>query len=166
MPSEPEQPIFTVDASGEPVVLRINGRASYLTSAPVNQLFARLLDRGKTCFLVDFSDCTGMDSTFLGILAGTAMRIRREVPDGRLDLCNLNARNLELVRNLGLHRILTVRTDDPCETGAGSERMEALETGNVNARAMLEAHRSLVEADADNQAKFQDVIQYLEQEAE
>lgn len=164
--SDPEKPIFSVDTSGEPVILRINGRASYLTSAPVNQLFARLLDRKRKYFLIDFRNCTGMDSTFLGILAGTAIRIRREFPDGRLDLCNLSERNLELVRNLGLHRVLGIIEDAGVTPPDQSGESEILDTGGVSSQMMLEAHRSLVEAEAGNAGKFEDVIQFLEKETE
>jgi anti-anti-sigma regulatory factor len=167
--TEPEQPVFTVDASGDPVVLRVNGRASYLTSGPVSHLFGHLLDRRKNRFLVDFTHCTGMDSTFLGILAGAAMRIRREAPEGRLELCNLNDRNRELVRNLGLQKILSVHPPESCEStvdGKDPARFESVDTGNVTSRSMLEAHRSLVDADAENASRFQDVIKYLEQESE
>ncbi|MBC2600954.1 STAS domain-containing protein [Puniceicoccus vermicola] len=166
---EDEKPIFTVDASGEPAVLRIDGRASYLTSAPVNHLFNHLLNQGKCKFILDFRKCTGMDSTFLGILAGAAMRVKREFPEGYLELCNLNTRNLELVRNLGLHRILTVVSS----MGEGEESdnepdkgFESLPNQSVESRSMLEAHRNLVDADRSNAAKFEDVIKFLEKETE
>jgi anti-anti-sigma factor len=165
--SEEENPIFTVDASGELAVLRIDGRASYLTSAPVNNLFSHLLDRGKCHFVVDFRKCKGMDSTFLGILAGAAMRIKREFPEGSLQLCNLNTRNLELVQNLGLHRILTVVSsmgdDDDSKPESG---FESLPNQTVESKSILQAHRNLVNAEQSNAAKFEDVIKFLEKETE
>jgi hypothetical protein len=166
MPQE-EKPIFTVDASGEVVVLRIDGRASYLTSAPVNSLFGRLFDQGKGRFLVDFANCTGMDSTFLGILAGAAMRIKREFPDGFLKLARLNTRNLELVRNLGLHRILEIDLEAkecPPEASKPDSQFEAIGSNPVESQSMLEAHRNLIEADEENSARFEDVIKFLEKE--
>ena len=106
-----------------------------------------------------------MDSTFLGILAGAAMRIRREFPDGGLELCRLNNRNLELVRNLGLHRILTIRgVDAPEDAGDENAKFETLLSGSVESNSMLEAHRNLVDADESNQQKFEDVIKFLEKE--
>ncbi len=164
--SDIEKPIFSVDTSAEPVVVRIDGRASYLTSAPVNQLFTRLLDQGRRFFLVDFRNCTGMDSTFLGILAGTAIRIRRETPEGRLDLCNLSERNFELVRNLGLHRILNVIHEPTDAPSVESSSLESLGSDSVSSKMMLEAHRNLLEADADNAGKFEDVIEFLEKDIE
>ncbi len=160
----PDQPTFTVDPSGDPVVIRVFGRANYLTSGPLNQLFCRLIEKGKRGFLVDFSECSGMDSTFLGILAGATLRLLRETPKGRVDACNLNERNLELLHNLGLHRFVNIRTGKPCAESIDSEESETLQGSTVEAQAMLDAHRSLIEADAENKGKFQDVIQFLEQE--
>ncbi len=166
--SKVEKPIFTVDASGDTAVLRIDGRASYLTSAPVNSLFAHLLDQGKCRFIIDFRKCIGMDSTFLGILAGAAMRIKREFPDGFMELCNLNTRNMELVRNLGLHRILSVDSSMGEEEDSSEKEekgFDALPSESVQAKSMLEAHRNLIDADCTNAAKFEDVIKFLEKEA-
>ena len=166
MPQE-EKPIFTVDASGGITILRINGRASYLTSAPVNSLFGHLLERGKCKFIVDFRNCVGMDSTFLGILAGAAMKIRKKGPDGFLELCNLNERNLELVRNLGLHRILTIiqdEKDSKIEGLSTGKSFESVDSRAVAPESVLEAHRNLIDANKSNAAKFEDVIKYLEKE--
>lgn len=168
MPQE-LNPIFTVDATGDPVVLRIDGRASYLTSAPVNQLFSHLLDQGRVKFLIDFRRCAGMDSTFMGILAGAAMKIKREYPEGYLELCNLNTRNMELVKNLGLHRILTI--DSSMGEGDGEENdpddgFESLPNQTVESKSILEAHRNLIDVDRSNAPKFQDVIKFLEKEAD
>ena len=105
-----------------------------------------------------------MDSTVLGVLAGCALELRKLEPKGSLVLSRLNERNRDLVRNLGLHRIATV--DDgpssPKVVGAnqGLSKGEDLDELS-NARLCLEAHENLVEADAENQAKFQDVIDYL-----
>jgi len=160
-----EHPIFTVDATSDPVLLRINGRASYLTSAPVSNLFNYLLDQGKTRIAVDFANCTGMDSTFLGLLAGAAVKIKRESKDGFLELHRLNTRNMELVRNLGLHRILSLAKEDG-KILEVSGKEQTLESGAVEADSMLKAHESLVEADANNAVRFEDVISFLKKETQ
>ena len=104
-----------------------------------------------------------MDSTVLGVLAGCALELRKREPQGSVVLSRLSERNQELVRSLGLHRIakLDTRTEeDPDIQGAKSLKngeMDELES----ARLCLEAHEKLVEADRENQAKFQDVISYL-----
>ena len=99
--------IFQVDTESDPVLLRIEGRACFQNSTCLRD-FDASTRRGKTRFVVDFSQCAGMDSTFLGVLAGAALKLRALSPPGSLVLCRLSPRNLELLRNLGLHELLCV----------------------------------------------------------
>jgi len=162
--AESESPVFLVDAYSDPVILRIQGRASFLNCAPVRDFFDHVADMGKRNVVIDFKGCTGMDSTFLGIMAGAALEFRKMDPPGSFTLVRLGQRNLELVRNLGLHRILNVKTED-CDLELSGTSSQSLEEANQsekdNARMVLQAHESLVEADDSNQKKFQDVLSFL-----
>jgi len=151
------------------VVVKILGRASFQNVVPLREFFKEAVAEGKRDFVIDFSECAGMDSTALGVIAGFALDLRRKEPRGSLVLARLGRRNLELVRNLGLHRIATVDAEgeeapggEKAATPLSAERQSELE----NARLCLEAHENLVEADANNQAKFQDVIAYLKRRVE
>lgn len=159
-----ENPVFLVDAYSEPVMLRVQGRASFLNCAPVRDFFERVAEMGKRNVVIDFEGCTGMDSTFLGIMAGAALEFRKLQPPGSFSLVCLGERNLELVRNLGLHRILNVESGD-IEPGLSPATTESLEGGpqseQENAKMVLRAHENLVEADGSNQKKFQDVLSFL-----
>lgn len=163
-----DSPVFLVDPYSSPVAIRIVGRASFQNVVPLKEFLKNSYAAGKRSFVFDFSQCTGMDSTVLGVLAGCALELRRLEPKGSLVLSRLNDRNLELVRNLGLHRIATVDTGSELVSGSGAttalsdKQLNELE----NARLCLEAHENLVAADADNQEKFQDVIAYLKNRVE
>lgn len=157
------KPTFLVDAGSDPAAIRIEGRASFQNSASLTDFFSEMIARGQKRFVMDFQGCTSMDSTFLGVLAGVALQLRRQTPPGSLVLCRVGPRNLELVRNLGLHRLLTVDTES-CELQFNS--VSALppspEKGEVeSARLVLGAHENLVAADEANRAKFQDVLSFL-----
>jgi len=101
----------------------------------------------------------------MGTMAGIALRLR-EIGQGRLTAVNLNERNTDLLRNLGLDQIFDIQSvgtkeaqvvaDQPLQNGpAGKEE---------KARTMLEAHEALVEADQANETKFKDVLDYLKQD--
>lgn len=157
-------PAFLVNAYSEPVLVKVRGRASFQNSAPLGDFLQAILREGKERIVLDFSLCTGMDSTFLGILAGVALEIRQSGGKASLVLCNLSRRNLELVRNLGLHRLLTVDAD-PKELSLSEEQAEALPAQQQEeieqARTVLAAHENLVEVDESNRGKFQDVLTFL-----
>lgn len=167
--SENETPAFLVDAYSDPVIVKVTGRVSFVNSGPLRDFFSEMVRSGKRRFIVDFAECSSMDSTFLGILAGAALDLRRLEPPGSIILCRLGARNLELVRNLGLHRIMTVDSGDrPMEFGKGGAQLEN-RSGKAeleNARLVLKAHENLIEADERNRNKFQDVVGFLKNQVE
>lgn len=161
-----DEPHFLVNPYDDPVVVKISGKASFMNSGPVKDLFERLVDQGKTRFIVDFQHCSGMDSTFLGILAGLGIRLMKLEPKGTVVLCRLGDRNRELVRNLGLHRLLILDEGEEFSEESENEKMQAVDSGShpsevENARLVLQAHENLVEIDASNRTKFQDVISFL-----
>ncbi|MEM9158755.1 MAG: STAS domain-containing protein [Verrucomicrobiota bacterium] len=158
-----ETPVFLVDPYSDPIAVKLVGRASFQNVLPLKEFLKDAYANGKWRFVFDFSQCTGMDSTVLGVLAGCALELRRMKPKGSLVLSRLGARNMKLVKNLGLHRIATV---DMGGDGVDADAATAALTGDKldeleNARICLEAHENLVEADEENRAKFQDVINYL-----
>lgn len=158
------QTVFLVDGYSDPAILKINGRASYTNCAPVGTFFNQMVKNKKENIVVDFADCTGMDSTFLGILAGAALQSKKMDPPSFITLCRLGTRNLELVRNLGLHRILRVDSGDFDMTfdDKGDAGLNTLDRTEIaNAKTILKAHEDLVAADAGNLKKFQDVLAYL-----
>ena len=161
--AETINPSFLVDAYSDPVLVRIRGRASFANSGSLREFFSAMMGQGKRRFVIDFSACTGMDSTFLGVLAGLALDLRKSNPRGMAVFCRLGTRNLELVRNLGLHRLATVDLGgDLAPAGHSVEPLAAIKMDELeNARMCLEAHENLVEADQANQEKFQDVLVFL-----
>jgi anti-sigma B factor antagonist len=163
-----QQPTFLVSAYSDPVVVRINGKANYLNCNTFREFIAKMVADGKGHFVLDFENCKGMDSTFLGILAGTALELRKQTPPGVLLICNLGERNHELVCNLGLQNILTIGDDLPASIDeadtAGFSELKNMEVSN--ARNVLNAHENLVQANTENAAKFQDVIAFLRNQVE
>lgn len=168
MSAQQQQPTFLVSAYSEPVVVRINGKANYLNCNDFREFMNKMVADGKNRFVIDLADCAGMDSTFLGILAGTALQLREQSPPGVLVLRNLNQRNHDLVENLGLHNLLTIG-EDVSESGAGDGETDfsGLENAEVDdVQQVLDAHENLVRADGDNAVKFQDVIAFLKNQVE
>jgi anti-sigma B factor antagonist len=159
--SDPAKPVFLVDAYADPVLVRIDGRASFQNSAALKDFFAALIEQGKTRFAVDFKQCASMDSTFLGVLAGVAIKLRRLTPAGSLALVRVGERNLELIRNLGLHRLAAVDQGGMAPSGNASALDDKALDEIASAKLVLEAHESLVATDPDNATKFQDVLAFL-----
>ena len=106
-----------------------------------------------------------MDSTFLGILAGLAIELRREEPEGSVRLIHPSPKLQQLVENLGLLRLVTMETDESIsrriEGSASPVAPDSGEESGADQDLILRAHQNLVAADAANGKRFQDVIAFL-----
>lgn len=165
MDSENMLPIFFVNAYTQPIQIKVNGRASYLNSGPLSEFLNLQISKGKKKFVFDFRDCLGMDSTFLGLLAGLAMKLKQ---NGSIALVNVKDRNLELVENLGLDKIIKVNPKDYEKWIAHKKEaiLQSMQEPNkpVEAKTILEAHENLIKVDPiNNKSKLQDVVSYLKQ---
>jgi anti-sigma B factor antagonist len=161
-------PVYSVDAQSDPVVIKVQGRASFQNSGCIQDFFRERVAAGKTRFVMDFAACTSMDSTFLGVLAGTALQLRKQTPPGALTLARMGARNLELVRNLGLHRLLTIDAGEASlNLGAPATALTCQSKSELeSAKLVLGAHEHLISVDEANRAKFEDVLSFLKKRVE
>jgi anti-anti-sigma regulatory factor len=162
------KPVYYVDPYSDPVLVRIEGRANFQNGGCLRDFIAEMLRQGKRRYAVDFRNCTSMDSTFLGLLAGAALDLRKNGSPNSLVLLRVGPRNLELIRNLGLHRLLTVDDGEaPADSGKTADALDCPDRSELeNARIALEAHENLVAADERNRSKFQDVLAFLKSRVE
>jgi len=153
-----------VGTAAKTVWVRVEGKGSFLNSTGLKEFAKEMTNRGHREFVVDLKNCPVMDSTFMGTLAGIALRLR-EIGQGQLKVVNLNERNRNLLSNLGLDQLFTieekvnsmpVNAQQPLESGAIDKVTQA--------QTMLEAHENCVEANPENAAKFKDVLEYLKQD--
>lgn len=153
-----------VGSSDRIVWIKVDGRGTFQNSPGVKEFVKQMIHRGSRDFVVDLGGCELMDSTFMGTLAGVALRLR-ELGQGSLKAINVNPRNAGLLENLGLDQLFVVEVGEAAP--APTDLREASEPQTDEAAqkaAVLSAHEALVRADAANAVKFKDVIEYLRQE--
>lgn len=163
--AEESEPTFQVDVSSRPIKVHICGRANFLNCSPLRTFFRKMVEKGNHEFTLDFAHCEGMDSTFLGILAGVAIDTQRTEPKGEVTLTGLGERNLELVKNLGLQRIVNIVENGIGEVSGSAESLcTELQTEEEKKEMLIGAHEDLVKIDDSNLAKFQDLLTFLKNE--
>jgi anti-sigma B factor antagonist len=150
------------------VWVKVEGRGTFQNSAGLKEFVKQMIQRGFREFVVDLRECEQMDSTFMGTLAGVALRLR-EIGQGGLRAVNVNERNTGLLSSLGLDQLFTVEplAEGGAETPDESRLHEAVagKTGvEEQKKVVLEAHEALVEAESANAVKFKDVLEYMRQE--
>jgi len=145
--------------------IKIIGRANFTSSVDFRTLINELRTKGCNYFILELSECTLMDSTFLGVLTGFGLRLNPNQladHDGAIELRNANARIVDLLENLGVLHLFRL-TSGTLEAMNG----EAQPAPCCNAdkaevtEACLEAHRTLMDVNPANVAKFKDVTQFL-----
>ncbi len=152
------------------VWIRLKGKGSFANSPSLRGFIERSMESGETRFVIDLGECPAMDSTFMGTLAGLAMRLSKN-PEGRLQLNGVCERNRESLGDLGLDELLEIdpvdsewrpHVDDVRET---LEPLEEDGEESADPEHLLEAHRKLCEASEGNVKKFSTVLEVLEQRA-
>ena len=151
------------------VWVKVEERGTFQNSGGLKDYCRSMIQRGYRKFVVDLSTCQLMDSTFMGTLAGIALRLR-EIGQGELQVINANSRSQSLLENLGLDQIFEVKSvGDPTapilpigETLAPDSSLSK----PAESDAVLSAHEALVEADSRNEAKFRDVLDFLKKQSE
>jgi len=155
-----------VGCANKIVWVRVEGKGSFLNSSGLKEFAREMINRGNREFVVDLRNCSVMDSTFMGTLAGIALRLR-EIGQGSVHVTNLNERNSDLLRNLGLAPLFAIDLcgiKAPEAPPAGAPLDAAGNDRVMQAQAMLEAHEALIEAAPENLTKFKDVLDYLKQD--
>ncbi len=164
-PETQVEPVQVARVGESLLALRVVGRGTFHNSVGLKQLFDRQMASDPASeFILDLAECTSMDSTFMGLLAGVGLT-QRDSGQGRLVIVNLTEHTSKLLRMLGLTHFLDVREPgaDPLPPEAEFERVEesAPMSRIERIRLMIEAHRHLIDVDQGNEVKFQGVLTYL-----
>src|SRR5512140_3407969 len=98
--------------------VKISGRANFNSSIDFKTLLNELRAKGYNYFVLDLSECTLMDSTFLGVLSGFGLKMmspENENEARKIELLNPNSRISELLENLGVLHLFRL-TQGPLES--------------------------------------------------
>ncbi|RFC46173.1 MAG: Anti-anti-sigma regulatory factor (antagonist of anti-sigma factor) [Verrucomicrobia bacterium] len=148
------------------VWIKVEGKGSFQNSTSLKEFSKEMVARGHRHFVIDLNACPVMDSTFMGTLAGLALKIRTE-GTGEIQVINLNERNHSLLCNLGLDQLLKVENSQgsAVETQVQTHALTAAATDKLTeATTMLEAHEAVVAVAPENVTKFKDVLEFLRQD--
>ena len=148
-----------VGEQGGVILVRIEGKGTHLNSHLLKQYFLQCLNENHRFFKIDLSNCTYMDSTFLGMLAGIGIKVK-ERSFSPIKLINAIERVRSMFESLGIDSLFEIIQKD--HSSAPLNHLQGAEINEeTRSREMLEAHEKLVEISPSNEAKFRDVIGLL-----
>lgn len=129
------------------------------------------ISAGERCLVVDLGGCTGMDSTFMGTLAGLASRLSGQ-QNGTLQIAEAGSRNRRSLEDLGLDFLMEIEPTDAIWGGKLDAIRSNLKVPGVvlapgqtqRALHVLQAHQILSDTNEKNARMFSTVITMLEDE--
>lgn len=162
------QSSIQVGVNGKAVWVRVEGKGNFLNSGNLKEFAREMVQRGYREFVVDLEHCEMMDSTFMGTLAGVALRLK-ELGHGHLHVVHCGQRSRDLLTGLGLNQIFQIHTNGTAAPQCQILPNESLAADasaqkHQQAQQMLEAHEALCDAAPENFSRFKDVLEYLKQD--
>jgi len=164
--------VIEVARQGATVYLRVLGRATFTVGPVLKQFGTAAIEEGCTRMVLDASACEGMDSTFIGVLAGMATRLARQA-GGTMLMLNVPDKLFEVLNTLGLNQLMECRRMgaapeqllEPPLTAQSLSPIAAVSADlQTTQNVMLEAHTDLAAVSAENQLRFKDVLTYLRED--
>lgn len=155
--------------------LRCTGRGSFVNSPALKSVAEQYLNDGGSTIVVDLELCPGVDSTFMGTLAGLARRCM--AMGGTLQIASPTARAREAMESLGLDMLMDIdpmgafwaddidsrRAAVAGDTDAPVAEEEPL-SEIARTRHVLEAHNTLRSMNRQNDETFGYVCETLEED--
>jgi anti-sigma B factor antagonist len=151
--------------------IRFEGKGSFLNSPSLKAFGDSRIAAGEIRMVVDLGACTGMDSTFMGTLAGIAARLSA-LEMGELQIADPGERNRRSLEDLGLDFLMEIDPPDALWRGKMDEIRGELHEPQTpgafgraqRARHVLEAHQALAEISDENARDFAGVVKQLEKD--
>ena len=154
---------YLVARAGTTVFIRSTGLANMKNAPMLDAFLATEIEQGATLACIDLSACSGMDSTFMGLLVGYARQM--DGVSGRLVIVNPSPANLRLLQMLGVTLVVPVvekqaAPDIDFVTLASDPQMSPLQRMELVQRA----HQNLTKLTEANQGKFSAFLVALEKD--
>ena len=136
-----------------------------MMSPSIKEATEEKIASGTREIAIDLEACTGMDSTFMGMLAGISNKLRK-AGGGVLSIVAPGKKNKDSLEELGLAQLMEIDPAEGAWVGKLDEARAALQPiGGKNAPGkedhILECHENLCDADSDNNDRFQAVLDVL-----
>lgn len=153
--------------------IRCEGKGSFLNSPALKAFGLERIASGEACLVVDLQACTGMDSTFMGTLAGMASRLSAK-PGAVLQIADASERNRHSLEDLGLDFLMEIDPEKAAWLASVESIRAALKPhrpatalGQIQqTKHVLEAHKVLSKTNERNLRAFSNVVTLLESELE
>ena len=158
----------SIATNGESGAVSLSGRANVSCSVVFKSILEHLQAEPIKEIFLFLENCVIMDSTFLGVLANQGARFSDKGEKRCITLVAASERVLGLIENLGVMDSFTVLEHHPNASQFVFQEvtLEAENDFTELTRTSLEAHRTLIDLNEANRARFEGVTTLLAKELE
>jgi hypothetical protein len=160
----PEEGYIDIALCEKMIYIKVTGLGSMNNSMSLLELCVALLDSGYAEAVFDLGKCQGMDSTFLGVIAGIATHGHdRKSPIAAIVNCNKECMNS--LETVGLTKFVQIKSGHIKSPEVEMFRLEEDDVGDVDRVGFIrEAHEQLVLIDKRNRDLFGPLLRLLNDE--
>jgi anti-anti-sigma factor len=144
--------------------IKIVGNATMKNSKTLDLLFENVFKSEKKDIILNLEECNYMDSTMLGLLAKTAIKLKK-LWDKKMYAMNIPNTVCMSFKSTGVDKLMELIENSSSE----KVEVEQLETRDFDGKSektmhILDSHRVLMELNDENKVVFKNVVNLLEQE--
>lgn len=141
--------------------IKVEGRANFEYGLPLRD-FAKNLEGKYEKVSIDLKSCTGMDSTFMGVLAMIGLKSRKI--GAVVEIINADANNRHLLIGLGLEKLFAFIDRQDTQENIEWQQSESGQDRMTTAETVVEAHKTLMNVDQNNVSKFEKVVEFAQED--
>lgn len=152
--------------AGDTVWVRITEKGTFQNSHPIKKWVIEKIEAGCNHIFIELSECTSMDSTFMGIITGLSIRMKGLSREPVI-LTNVSPHNIRLLETLGLNKYLVLKERFDIDSSLIWEPLpiEPLDKMAIT-RHMLDAHEQLLGTGGVASEQFKNVHKLLKEDLE
>lgn len=144
-------------------IFKIDGRGSMNNVHLFMEICGEAIKAGHKRLIVDFTNCNGLDSTFMGALVVIDDRMKEN--HGELILIKVNEKVRDLLAMLGVLEIVKIGQTLTLPQNLTFEKITPFNISDMERIKLIhQSHRRLVDSNPKNNAQFGNFLKALEAE--
>ena len=143
------------------VYVRVHGMATMNNCLCVRDFIDDMLGSEHSFIIADLSDCTGMDSTFMGVLAGAAT-FHKEDPQPGVAVVNADKALIDLLKSVGISELVFVDSQPFTPPSVEFLRLDDRAGERERLACIRTAHQKLIAVSEENEKVFRPFLTALE----
>lgn len=162
----PQKSYVEIARFGDAMVFRVIGIGNMVLSPAVWGLAEKMMGEGVCKIAFELSACTGLDSTFMGMLVGLNHQVEQREQGGWVCAVNASDKARAHLHTLGADKFISIKETFPVDDITMQRLNTEMYSQEDRLKVIKQAHATLVAMDEANRERFGSFLKSLEKELE